>query len=185
MIFTHVDEQRLIQGNRWEDGRKSLAEIQRSSWKGLAEEGNGTEYKSARMRRKNETRWKTRGEKRGKHGGRANHGGERGRKRECVVRGRRKRARGEKEEAVVLRSVRMNAFPLSGEEACCLSLSVIPLCLCWAITEGTGLCFHYYFHVCFSGDAGVSLATVVVPVAFGNTQLTSLACGPSSNRAVL
>jgi len=88
MISTHVEDKQVIQGNRGEDSRKSLAEIQRSSWKGSVEGGNGMEYKSAWMKRKNETRSGTRGERHGDtladgekrrmHGGRANHVRERG-----------------------------------------------------------------------------------------------------------
>lgn len=71
------------------------------------------------------------------HGGRANHVRERG----YVVKGKKKRVRGEKEReeewAVVLRSVRMNAFPLSGEEAL-PSLAVTPL-VCAGLWSGWGL----------------------------------------------
>lgn len=58
MISTHVGDKQLIQGNRWEDSRKSLAEIQRSSWKGLVEGGNGMDEEKEWNEEWN-TRWKT------------------------------------------------------------------------------------------------------------------------------
>lgn len=63
----------------------------------------------------------------------------------------------------------MNAFPLSGEEACCLSLSVIPL-VC-AEREGDGR-----LKTQSSGNDGVNLATAIVPISVGNMQFTTLAC---------
>lgn len=138
--------------NNWSKVRGQQEELSRNPEKQLERIGGGRKWHGIQVsmdegkewNEERNTRWKTRaihwlvGRKRKTRGGRANHVRERER---VCCQGKEEESKGwkgegEEEEAVVLRSVRMNAFPLSGEEACCLSLSVIPL-VCAERERGT------------------------------------------------